>query len=398
MPKPRNASFLRFSAGRGHEGRRRRALRLTAEVLALGALAALGFLERGTIERTFATLLRADWRWLIAALGLELLSLMAFARTQRLILRAAGIRVPASWMAVTTLAGNAISVSLPLVGPEAGTLFTFGRFRRAAGDGARAGWALVVAGLVSWLVLGLTLAAGAVLSGNVVALVAGLILGTVIALLALAAPWVIRRRKLRQLITKGAAPIVQRSMRLGTRPTGDPVRQIDQAIDRLMALHIGVRDSVEVIWFSLVNWFAGVGCLAASILAVGARVPWSSLLLVYVVGAAAGSFNLTPGGLGVVEGALAATLVAAGMHPAQALGSVLIFRIASFWLPALVGWTIFAIVDRPNQRSGSSGRSSGPDELVAGADCGFPACHQQRRPPGWCEESHHAVIAPRRIV
>jgi hypothetical protein len=321
-------------------------------MLALGGLAGLAWLERATIERTVAALPRADWKWLIAVLGPELVSLMGFARTQRLILRAEGIRVPVTWMAAATFAGNAISVSLPLVGPGAGTAFTFGRFQRVTGDAARAGWTLVVAGFVSTLVWALILAAGAVLSGNGTALVVGLILATAIVVVVVAGPSVLRRPTLRQITTKGAARVVQRVKQVARRPAGDPIQQVDQAINRLLALRIGVRRSVEVMGFSLVNWLGGVGCLAAAILAVGAPVPWSSLLLIYVIGAAAGSLNLTPGGLGVVEGALATTLVATGIHSTQALGLVLIFRLVSFWLVALVGWAIIATLDRRSTRRG----------------------------------------------
>lgn len=70
----------------------------------------------------------------------------------------------------------------------------------------------------------------------------------------------------------------------------------------------------QVVGLSIVNWLASVGCLAAAILAVGAGIPWTKLLLIYCAGATASSFNLTPGGLGVVEGVLTAGLVAAGMQ------------------------------------------------------------------------------------
>jgi uncharacterized protein (TIRG00374 family) len=340
---------LRSRSRRQNAGLGRRRLRFAAELVVLGGVVGLGWLERGTIQRTVAVVARADWRWLIATLGLELVSLMGFGRTQRLLLRTQGIHVPVTWMSATTFAGNAISVSLPFVGPGAGAAFTFGRFQRVTHDTARASWALVVAGFVSSFVWALMLAAGAVLSGNGAALVMGLSLSTVIVLVTVAGPSLLRRPKLRQLTTKGIAQVIERLMLLTRRPAGDPVRHIDQAMSRLLALHIGVRSSVKVVGFSLVNWLGSVGCLAAAILAVHASVPWSSLLLVYVVGAAAGSFNLTPGGLGVVEGALAAALVAAGMHSAEALGSVLIFRLVSFWLVALVGWAIFAVIDRPSQ-------------------------------------------------
>jgi uncharacterized membrane protein YbhN (UPF0104 family) len=49
-----------------------------------------------------------------------------------------------------------------------------------------------------------------------------------------------------------------------------------------------------------------VGWLAAAIHAAGAGVPWTKLLLIYCAGATADSFNLIPGGLGVVEAVLTA--------------------------------------------------------------------------------------------
>jgi uncharacterized protein (TIRG00374 family) len=74
------------------------------------------------------------------------------------------------------------------------------------------------------------------------------------------------------------------------------------------------------------------------------------VLLVYCAGAVASSFNLTPGGLGVVEAVLAGGLAAAGMKSSAALGSVLIFRLLSFWLPIFVGWAIYARLRQHNRR------------------------------------------------
>ncbi len=46
------------------------------------------------------------------------------------------------------------------------TVFVFRRFKQLGVDATVAGWALVVAGVVSWLASGLLLVVGAVLSGN----------------------------------------------------------------------------------------------------------------------------------------------------------------------------------------------------------------------------------------
>jgi uncharacterized protein (TIRG00374 family) len=94
-----------------------------------------------------------------------------------------------------------------------------------------------------------------------------------------------------------------------------------------------------------------VSLVVCAILAVGADVPWTRVILIYWAGVTASSFNLTPGGLGVVEAVLAAGLVASGLRPADALGSVLIFRLVSFWLVILVGWAIYSGLRRGKARS-----------------------------------------------
>ena len=98
---------------------------------------------------------------------------------------------------------------------------------------------------------------------------------------------------------------------------------------------------------ALANWLADAAVLAVSIRATGATVPWHDLLLVYGVGIAAQSLNITPGGLGVAEGSLSLALVATGLGASQALAAVLLYRLASFWLVALAGWLVVFWLRRP---------------------------------------------------
>src|SRR5260370_18970862 len=110
-------------------GRRPRA-RVIATFLVVGGLTGFAWLERGAIERSVTVAQRADWRWVVVAIALELASMAGFARTQRVILSAAGVRISVPAVAATARAGNAISVSPPLVGPGPGTALALGRFRR----------------------------------------------------------------------------------------------------------------------------------------------------------------------------------------------------------------------------------------------------------------------------
>src|SRR5260370_29841890 len=129
-------------------GRRPRA-QVVATFLVAGGLTGFAWLERGAIERSVMVAQRADWRWVVVAIALELASMAGFARTQRVILSAAGVRISVPAIAATAWAGNAISVSLPLIGPGPGTAFTFGRFRRVGGHAPPAGWVLCTPGVVA---------------------------------------------------------------------------------------------------------------------------------------------------------------------------------------------------------------------------------------------------------
>ena len=101
---------------------------------------------------------------------------------------------------------------------------------------------------------------------------------------------------------------------------------------------------------AFLNWLADAGVLAASIAAVGAPVPWRDLLFVYAVGTAVASAGVVPGGLGVVEGALALTLMGAGLRHPVALAAVLIYRLISFWMVISVGWLIYFLGPRTGHR------------------------------------------------
>jgi undecaprenyl-diphosphatase len=46
----------------------------------------------------------------------------------------------------------------------------------------------------------------------------------------------------------------------------------------------------------------------------------------------------SPGGLGAIEAALVAGLTGVGMQPGPAVSAVLLYRLATYWLPVAPGW------------------------------------------------------------
>ena len=84
----------------------------------------------------------------------------------------------------------------------------------------------------------------------------------------------------------------------------------------------------------------------AALRSVGAHPAILAAAIVYLAGNAVGSAAPTPGGLGGVEAVLAAGLTAIGIPVHQAIPAVLIFRMATFWLPIPAGWICYLVLRR----------------------------------------------------
>ncbi len=83
---------------------------------------------------------------------------------------------------------------------------------------------------------------------------------------------------------------------------------------------------------------AYIAALAASVQAFGGGPGLVVIGAVYLAAAALAAAAPTPGGLGAIEAALVAGLTGVGMQPGPAVSAVLLYRLATYWLPVLPGW------------------------------------------------------------
>jgi hypothetical protein len=112
----------------------------------VAALGAATISERASIIRSFAVLGHLHWLWIPPAIAAEAASMAAFAFMMRRLLATGGARLGVRPMLATSFAANALSVSIPLAGPELATAFTFRRFMRLGADAPLAGWSLLAGG------------------------------------------------------------------------------------------------------------------------------------------------------------------------------------------------------------------------------------------------------------
>jgi putative heme transporter len=315
-----------------------------AAVVAIGVVVLLAVLARSTLKASAAIFTDLDWPWLPVAVVAEGSSMAAFARTQRRLLRVGGTDIALGSIMALTYAGNAISVSLPLAGSGLSAAFSFRQLSRRGIDPAVAGWALAVSGIISSFAFALVVAAGAVSSGNTTAVVLGLTGAVASVLPMLAVLAALRYRPIRRLLNRLFGRVLAVAHRLARRPGPQAAGALERFLDQIAGLRLPRRQLAEVFALAVWNWVADCLCLAGAIRATGGAVPWHGLFLAYGVAMAAGSIGLTPGGLGVIEVALSAALVAAGLTGHRALAAVLLYRLISFWLVVAAGWVVMAVL------------------------------------------------------
>ena len=83
---------------------------------------------------------------------------------------------------------------------------------------------------------------------------------------------------------------------------------------------------------------AYIAGLEASVEAFGAGAGIAAVGAVYLAAALIAAASPTPGGLGAIESALIVGLTGIGISSGAAVSAVLLYRLATYWLPVLPGW------------------------------------------------------------
>ena len=91
---------------------------------------------------------------------------------------------------------------------------------------------------------------------------------------------------------------------------------------------------------------AYIGALAASVEAFGGGPGFIVIGAVYLGASALAAAAPTPGGLGAIEAALVAGLTGVGMAAGPAVSAVLLYRLATYWLPVVPGWLCWRVLQR----------------------------------------------------
>ena len=259
----------------------------------------------------------ADWRW---ALVLVLFAILTFAGASIALAGAVQIHLRFVRTYMTQLA---IAFS-GLVAPAAvGNIALNTRYLQTSGltptvAGASVGVAQV-AQFCSYFVLlvisGVFAGTGPAVSFSPSPVLVAIILAVLIGLLSLLAI-----PKVREVISERVLP------------------QVKSAVPQVLAVLQHPKKLSQLLGGALLLDVSFVAALVCATKAFGADAPIAAIAVVYFAGAIIGSAVPTPGGLGGIEAAMSAGLIAIGVDSGTAVSSVLLYRLATYWLPIPFGW------------------------------------------------------------
>lgn len=349
----------------------RRRLRITAIVLVLAILSVEAVVVWPHLRKAWDNLGQIHWGWVAACILAALASMDSFAQVQRVLFKAAGVRVSQRESLAVILASNSISATMP-GGQVLSPAFIYRESRKWGAAPVVASWQLVMSGLLAGIGLAVLGLGGAILAGARTSPYSVVFsLGGFIVLIALV-QYLATHPEILRGVGRGVLSWVNN---LRDKPAEHGLDRFDRILTQLGSVRLGRRAALAAFGWSFFNWVADVACLAFACYAVGAEPGIIGLMVAYAVGKAVGTaVPLLPGGIGVVDVAMFPPLVAAGMDQSDALLAILLYRLISYLLIALIGWVVIgfryrgAIKSRDDIRSEMEREESGrdaPDEISA---------------------------------
>ena len=114
--------------------------------------------------------------------------------------------------------------------------------------------------------------------------------------------------------------------------------QVRSAMPQVLETFQHPRRLTQLLGGALLLDVSFVAALVCATRAFGVEPEVASVAVVYFAGAIVGSAVPTPGGLGGIEAAMSFGLISIGVDSAVAVPAVILYRLATYWLPIPFGW------------------------------------------------------------
>lgn len=282
-----------------------------------------------SLPAVWAALHHAAPGWLVAAVGLQIVSMVAFAEQERRLLAAFEVAMPARISVAVTFARSAMATALP-GGSAVSAAYGFRQFRARGATKPVAGAVTLLCGAVSVAGLAVVYAGDAVLGSG--AMTGAAIAAVVAGLLGLGA------RRLRRV--SEPAP---------TEPGSSRLRRLRHTLHETLvfAALIPARRWLVVLALAALNWLADLVCLLACLRALDLHVPVPVVAAAYLGAQIARQIPGTAAGIGVIEAGLILAMTTSGAPAAVAAAAVLTYRLLSCWILLPVGAACWSLLRTP---------------------------------------------------
>ena len=285
-------------------------------------------------RKAIHTLGKVEPGWLVAGVVLEAAAIACYAELTRTLLPQRG-RPARTTLVRITMSTLGLSHVVP-GGSAVGTSMGYRLLTSAGVQGTDAGFAIATQGLGSAVVLNVLLWLGLIVSipirGFNPLYGAAAVLGAL--LLALVGGAVLA-------LTKGEERLASVVCRVADRVPfldgADVSSVLHRVAVRLRGLAADPRLLTRAVGWALANWLLDMASLWVFLAAFGHRAGLDGLVISYGIANVLAAIPVTPGGLGVIETVLTATLVGVGTSRAVALLGVVSYRLVNFWLPIPLG-------------------------------------------------------------
>lgn len=275
----------------------------------------------------------------VTAVVLEAGSLVAYAQLSR-VLVASSTR-PSLWTAVRVVLSSLAVNHLVPGGAAAGGALQYQLLTRRGVSGADASFVMaaqsvgsaVVLNVMLWVALLWSIPATGFQPVYAVAAVVGASL-----IAAVAAGVVALTRGRRRVIDRLCAAVG----RLPRVDAATVARSLQGAAAQLSALLSQRRRAATATGWAAANWLLDAAVLWVLLAALGHRASIPGVLVAYGLANVLAAVPLSPGGLGIVEATLVATLAGFGVPRAHAGLAVTAYRLLQFWLPIPAGAAAWA--------------------------------------------------------
>lgn len=322
---------------------------LIGDILGIAFLAFLGwfvYAQRAEIANVSHALITGYWPWLILAVALEGVYLIANARYYQVALEIMGIKFTLARTLALRLTAEILSVLTASEFLTTQAVFLYNA-REHELSRSRTAFGILTAQLAELstfliLLLPTLLALVHLHRARDYEIIAGYTLfGLLILILGLLAVLFSHPE-----YTKGLLRLGQRLARSLGKRRWISNGLIDRAERSMREITAIIREDsgrfLPAFYFAMLGQFLRIACFMAVLLAFRIHLSYSLVLTTYCLGTLVWIISPIPQGIGLVEGAYGLALVSFGIRPAIATTIALAFRGIVFWLPFIGGLPVFS--------------------------------------------------------